>query len=358
SGAAIAGLSAQSFLAAEENANETIAESIKAFCIDFNWDKPHLAKPGRWADADPKEHIKWYKELGCNIVQTFCVSCNGYAWYKGGVVPEQPDLKHDFLTDMVNLGHKEKMKVFGYYCVGANSRWQKEHPEENYAQRDLHVPLTNKYLDYLGSAIEDAVKKTGIDGFMIDWLWNPPKDGWLKCEQEMYVELMNEKFPGVDKVSKESTLEYRRRSIDRCWKRIYETAKSVSPNILIWLSCSKPDHNEIAGSSLFQQVDWFMNEAGDIERLKKTIPIVGKQTRLLTCLAAWNRQDPKNIINKITESKLDIGLYGFTMPTQNTLPPPIQTYLTKPIDTFKGDEKNIAVFARIYNKLPLDYVQK
>jgi hypothetical protein len=31
--------------------------------------------------------------MGVNTIQTFIVSCNGYAWYKNGVVPEQPGLK-------------------------------------------------------------------------------------------------------------------------------------------------------------------------------------------------------------------------------------------------------------------------
>jgi hypothetical protein len=28
-------------------------------------------------------------------------------------------------------------------------------------------------MQYLTASISDAVKKTGIDGFMIDWLWMP-----------------------------------------------------------------------------------------------------------------------------------------------------------------------------------------
>jgi hypothetical protein len=65
---------------------------IKAYCIDFNWGEggPNaFAAPGLWADASPAEHVKWYKDLGVNTIQTFIVSCNGYAWYKNGVVPPQ-----------------------------------------------------------------------------------------------------------------------------------------------------------------------------------------------------------------------------------------------------------------------------
>ncbi len=59
----------------------------KAYCIDFNWGPggPNaFSKPGLWADADPTAHVAWYQDIGCNIIQTFAVSCNDYAWYKNG----------------------------------------------------------------------------------------------------------------------------------------------------------------------------------------------------------------------------------------------------------------------------------
>jgi len=51
------------------------AKEIKAYCIDFNWaptnrrGKP-FAKPGRWANSDPEEHLAWYKSIGANVIQT------------------------------------------------------------------------------------------------------------------------------------------------------------------------------------------------------------------------------------------------------------------------------------------------
>lgn len=85
---------------------------IQAFCIDYNWGPggAHgFAKPGLWADADPIEQVKWYKDMGCNTIQTFAVSCNGYAWYKNGIIPEQPGLKDGYLLesrDSLNVGAK------------------------------------------------------------------------------------------------------------------------------------------------------------------------------------------------------------------------------------------------------------
>ena len=98
------------FLAIGQFAGAAEPESpapINAFCIDFNWGPKGIngfAGPGVWADASPEQHVRWYEGLGANVIQTFAVSCNGYAWYKGGIVPPQPGLKHDFLTEVVRLG--------------------------------------------------------------------------------------------------------------------------------------------------------------------------------------------------------------------------------------------------------------
>ncbi len=86
--------------------------NIRAYNIDYNWN-PHagyindFARPGLWADADPAELMNWYADLGCTVVHSFAVSCNGYAWYKQGVIPQQPGLKHDLLKDMVAIGRKK-----------------------------------------------------------------------------------------------------------------------------------------------------------------------------------------------------------------------------------------------------------
>jgi hypothetical protein len=66
------------------------SDIIKAYSLDFNWGTggPNsFPNPGKWADVSTEAQIKWYKDLGVNTIQTFCVSCNGYAWYKNGMVP-------------------------------------------------------------------------------------------------------------------------------------------------------------------------------------------------------------------------------------------------------------------------------
>ena len=215
-------------------------KDIKAYCLDFNWaatgrKRKPFAAPGTWAGADPAQHVAWYKAMGANVIQTFCVSTNGYAWYKNGFVPEQPGLKHDFLPEVLKLGHKEGMLVFGYFCISANPVWGAAHPEQSYGTpTSYHIPYTDDYLAYLSSSISDAVRKTGIDGFMIDWLWMPERKStegkWLDSEKNLYQQLMGEPFPGEDQVTEKSPqfLAYSRKAIDRCWKAVRKAAKDTN----------------------------------------------------------------------------------------------------------------------------------
>ncbi|MEK6247364.1 MAG: hypothetical protein N2C12_04245, partial [Planctomycetales bacterium] len=278
-----------------------------------------------------------------------------YAWYKNGVVPEQPGLKHDFLTEMVKLGHKENMKVMGYFCVAANTRWGQLYPDESYGvPSDGHIPLTKKYNKYLADAIEDALKKTNMDGFMIDWAFHgsiyETDIEWLPCEIEMWAELMDGPFPGQDNVTKDQELEYARRSVDRCWQRIREAAKSAEPDCIIWLSLYKLDHPQVANSRILKEVDWLMNEGGTAEELKKTQQKLGRGN-LMNCLAAWNKADPRTVVPASIEA--GFGLYGFTKPVMGNLLPSIDDYyLAKDPDELTGDEANIAMLARAYRGLP------
>lgn len=341
-------------------------QPFKAFNLDFNWGEggPNaFAAPGQWADANPAEHIDWYEELGCNTIQTFAVSCNGYAWYKNGVIPEQPGLKYDFLPEMVRLGHEKGMKVFGYFCVGANTKWGLDHPELSYGTpSDPHIPFTTQYLDYLCKSIEEALILSNMDGFMMDWIWNPgstmepyPQLKWLDCEKVMYKELIGEEFPGIDNITAEQEQLFRRKAIDRCWKRIRETAKRVKPECQIWLTCCQVTSKDVINSDMFRETDILMNEDGDIESIEAIRAMIGKHTKLVTCLANWNGKDPAKIIPEAI--KANIGLYGFAKPDSSSLLSPIDYYMTSALDSLTGDSRNIASFARVYNDLPLSYVK-
>ena len=156
------------------------------------------------------------------------------------------------------------------------------------------------------------------------------------------------KYPQLEK-------EFRQKAIERFWRRLYNTAKETDPNCLIWVTCCQVSSSDLVGSSIFQEADIFMNEEGSISQLEEIRDIVGDHTRLLTCLALWNKQDPAEIIPQAL--KANVGIYGFTVPRVHSLLPPVSYFLSKQIDEFEGDYRNIAYLARIYNNLPLDYVK-
>jgi hypothetical protein len=332
--------------------------AIQAYCIDFNWGDggPNgFAAPGLWADADPAEHIAWYKEMGVNVVQTFAVSCNGYAWYKGGCVPEQPNLKHDFLPEMVRLGHTEDMLVMGYFCAGANTRWAMMNPDLSYGHpSEPHIPYTDDYLNYLDTLIRDAIQKSDMDGFMIDWLWQPTRSAtngkWIKAEKELYQTLMHETYPGDGLLSREKETEYGRRAIARTWQTIKRAARETNPLCIIWLTSNNPTHPHVINSDMYKEVDWLMNEAGDSRRTQAIQSMVGPNTRLITCLAKWNKQDAATVVPQALQHGW--GLYGFCKPTKHSLIP-LAPLLDQPISQLKADNRNIGVLYRAYHGLPL-----
>ncbi len=333
-------------------------ETIKAYCLDFNWAgrRGNFAPPGTWKDADPKAHVAWHKAVGSNVIQTFCVSSNGWAWYKGGPVPVQPGLKHDFLREVVKLGHAEGMRVMGYFCIAANTRWGKENPELSYGTPSTyHIPYTDEYLAYLSAAIGDAVKTTGIDGFMIDWVWQPrrlsTKGKWIEAEKKLYGQLMGEPFPGEDKLTRKQDLEYSRKAIDRCWKTIRKAAKDANGDCIIWLTSNRLHHPHVTDSDLYRQADWVMGEAGRIEHIENVRQMVGKDTRLITCMALWNGQDPTRAVPEAV--KAGVGLYGFAKPGgDGTIG--LNKILPRQVCELSGDAQNIAVLARAYHGASLD----
>ena len=348
-------------LAAAQSA-ETVAkpaqpETIKAYCLDFNWSgRKGFADPGTWKDADPKAHVAWHKAMGANVIQTFCVSSNGWAWYKGGPVPEQPGLKHDFLREVVQLGHDEGMLVMGYFCIAANTRWGRENPELSYGTPSTyHIPYTDEYLAYLSKAISDAVGTTGIDGFMIDWVWQPKRlstEGkWIEAEKKLYEQLMGEPFPGEDKLTGKQDLEYSRKAIDRCWKTIRKAAKDANPDCIIWLTSNHLNHPHVTNSDMYRQADWLMGEAGSIQHIKQVRKMVGEHTRPITCMAQWNGQDPTRAVPEAVEA--GVGLYGFAKPGgAGTIA--LERILPRQVCELSGDEQNIAVLARAYHGASLD----
>ena len=343
-----------------------LPKQIKAFCVDFNWHQGVFAKPGHWGDASPEEHVRWYEALGANTIQTFCLSCNGYAWYKGGFVPPQPGLQHDFLTDMVRMGHRRGMRVMGYFCIGANTKWSQDHPDLSYQAPPsvYNIPFTDAYLDYLTQAMQDAIARTGLDGYMIDWVWNPHEkvraNGWIEAEKKLFTQLTGKAFPAKGLPSSEDKLAYERRAIERCWERIREVRNRANPGCLIWLSCARLGDPTVVDSRLLRECDWVMNEAPSRELLESARRMVGPKTRLVQNLVGWVNHDASAFLADPGNRSLDF--YGFAEPRDSSLPRSIEEYLSKPVASFVGKERfqvndrNTAVLARFYRGLGMDAI--
>ena len=298
------------------------AGRIKAFCIDLNWSKGVFAAPGTFAHASAEEHFRWYRDLGINTIQTFCVSCDGCAWFRGSVAPVQPGMKGDFLKELTALGHANGMKVMGYFCVAANTHWGKTHPELSHGTpgNAPHIPLSTPYLDYLCASINDALTCTGIDGFMIDWVWEvDPK--WTDCEKTMYRELFSEAFPASGTVPADRMAEFKRRAVDRAWGRIRETTKAAKADAVLWLSCNNLNDLQVKGSRMFREIDWLMNEHPDFASLEAARKAAGPHTKIVQCVCGWGAQhNTRHIIRSLDTQ--DVGFYGFAEPdVKTTLPP-------------------------------------
>jgi len=321
-------------------------ERIRAFCVDFNWGEKGFAAPGMYAQASPQRHLEWYRNLGVNTIQTFCVSCPGYAWYQSDVAPVQPGMNGDFLKDITQLAHAERMRVMGYFCIGANTYWNDQHPDLAHdLPNAISIPFTTEYLDYLGKIIPEALTRTGIDGFMIDWVFNashfyPDKPyKWLECEKRMYAELFGEPWPGDDAMDPARTSEFNRRALDRCWERIRSSAKAAKPDCIIWLSCYDLQHPQVVGSKMLQEVDWLMNEHPDPAKLEQAKAAVGPHTRLIQCICGWGDHDAAAILREPRFK--DVGMYGFAKPDAQT---------TLPADDGSANARNIAAMRDAFKK--------
>lgn len=321
-------------------------ERIEAFCIDFNWGPDGVAPPGMYAQASPEAHVDWYRRLGANTIQTFCVSCPGYAWYRSGVAPVQPGMPGDFLAETARLGHEAGIKVMGYFCVGYNGHWDETHPDQTHKfPGAISIPLTNDYLDYLCKSMVDVLNKTPIDGFMIDWAYNashfyPDKEyTWLDCEKRMHQELFNEPFPGDDAMDDARVQEFNRRALARAWDRIHAAVKGARPDAVIWLTCFDLQHPQLKDSRMLREVDWLMNEHPDPERLLKVRDETGTKARLIQCVCGWG--DQHDAAKILADPRFaDVGIYGFARPDVNTTLPP---------EDDSGNARNIEAMRKAFN---------
>ncbi|MCC6579190.1 MAG: hypothetical protein IT440_02025 [Phycisphaeraceae bacterium] len=284
---------------------------IKAFNIDFNWDSIYQpAAPGLYAHADPGEQVRWMADLGANVIQAFCVSFNGQAWFPSETAPINPGLG-DFLPRLIQEASKKNMAVMGYFDIGQNRTWELENQKViRFSLTDMvHIPYTRAYLDFFASCIRDALRKTDVEGFMVDTFRPMIKDVWLDCMKEMYVELMGEPFPACGTLPEDVSLEFDRRSLTRAWQYTRDAVADVRPAV-IWPNppFRGPDDPLWTGHILPRESGWLLNEGPDVELLDWLSRQIGPQTKIIQNLCGWPGHDA-NMWRTIDRKKY--GLYGF-----------------------------------------------
>lgn len=71
------------------------------------------------------------------------------------------------------------------------------------------------------------------DGFMVDWVRPTQHQHWLKCEREMYRQLLGEQFPASGSPPKDVILEFDKRALDRAWQHVKGTVHSTR-RVIVW----------------------------------------------------------------------------------------------------------------------------
>lgn len=295
------------------------AEPIRAFCIDFNWDRlKQFASPGLYSAADPQGHLDWYKTLGVNTVQSFFVTHNGYSWYSSDIAPRTPGLGSRFFERLAGLAADDGMRVMGYFSPGANLRWHRDHPELSREIPGLpHIPFTEQYIDYFVSLIAEALDRVPVSGFMIDWLWNP-EPIWTSAERQLFGELFGETFPSSSPPA-DVVDEYGRRAVQRMWDRIRSVAKASDPETIVWLSCNDFDNTQVRDTTVILEADWLMNENPDMSTLHTPRAAKGEESILIQCVCGWG--EDHNASSAFTDRGDDVGFYGFARPDEITTLP-------------------------------------
>ncbi len=315
---------------------------IKSFSPDFNHDLlGQPASPGLYSQARVADHLRWHQEMGINTIYSFCISHNGYAWYSSRIAPVTPGLCSNFLDDLAKAAHAHDIEVHGYFNLASNPRYEREHPNEAVPVQEARnlrqcLPLGNQYIDHVCRCVEEALRVTEIDGFLLDWFVQI-EPTWAQIEREMYAELMGEVFPACAEVPDDLTLQFRRRAIERAWSRIRDAAKSVRDNIAILLNVPiRPlVYPLFEGLNIMQECDWFLNESPELENAEWIESQVGEKP-VLQNLTGWAGHDPNCWKQAVAKG---YHLFGYTKCDEITTLPP-------------ADNEHIGLIRDIYNSLP------
>lgn len=264
-------------------------ELMRGFSIEFNSDDlGQPLSPGLYRNVTAESQLNWYLDHGVNVIQTFCMGLNGYAWYQSKVAPVEPGLNGNFLKELVDMGHEAEVEVHGYFNPVGDAIYRRNNREESSViDSRRNLPLTTKLIDYYCRCIEEAVKETGIDGFLIDW-FDEIEPLWIPAEKKIYEELTGNAFPEkpIDEIGeypvpwdwfgesnlpvfleKDEVINFRYLAIERAWKKFRDAAKSVNPDVKIWINPPFRDWDldVFKDSSVIKEADMILSEGRNMK---------------------------------------------------------------------------------------------
>ena len=299
---------------------------MKSFGIDFNWDGRPPAAPGVFAKADAKKIVDWYADLGVNNFWTLLTTVNGYAWYPSKLAPVNPGLETNFMKDSTDLGHRKGLEVFGYVCLGQNTRREAEKPEEARPYKDnyIHMVFTDEYLEFLCAVIKEGLNAADIDGIVIDWFRNPnvKRPFWLDSEKKLYKKLTGENFPESGDPGEAETIEFDRKLLESAWINIKGTVDSTR-KVRIWTNQPFDKTNDPIwnGHILMKEADYLLNEGPDMSLLDWIGSQAGPNTTIVQNICGWPTHDSE-MWKSIDTHKY--GLFGFAPADVDTCLPSIR----------------------------------
>ncbi len=329
-------------------------EAIRGFSVDFNWDAfSRPAPPGLYTHAVPGDQLRWMQDLGANTIQTYCVSYNGLAWFKASrTAPVNPGLKHDFLPELVELGHAAGMRVMGYFCLAANPIYERANPNEILKESWMPVLLTQKYLDYFCAQVREAAMACEMDGFMVDWFSPPVKrNQWIPAERTLWQEIVGEEFPTADP-DQPATWAYERALLERAWAHIRAAADSVRPGLIIWPNIFGVHDDKTralyGGTRLMREADWILNEFPKTDHIQETRRHMGQNAILIQDVCGMAEHDADTLWD--TVEQLGGHAYGYAKTDPVTCLPPTQVESYWPANITHAVRRDIENIAKIRNR--------
>lgn len=138
--------------------------------------------PGVGDDFDPQEFVKTLKQAHVNSITIFAKCHHGMSYYPTKVGMQHPHLKKDLLGEMIEVCHKNNIRVPVYisvawdeYAASQHQDWLQVDKEGKLAGRSplgnigwRFLCMNTPYVDYLSEQTKEILENYELDGIFFD----------------------------------------------------------------------------------------------------------------------------------------------------------------------------------------------